>query len=272
MQNLSRRFSRTVTTIGLLALAGAFATFSASAQTSGPARKDKPTIILVHGAFAESSSWNGVISKLEAKHYPVIAAANPLRGVRSDAVQVASVVDSVKGPVVLVGHSYGGSVISSAATGKDNVKALVFVAAFAPEAGESAADLAGKFPGSTLGPALAPPVALADGGKDLYILKNRFHDQFAADVPAAAARLMAATQRPIAEAALGEPAGEPAWKKVPSWFIYGDGDKNIPPDAQDFMAERAKSVKTVVVKGASHVVMTSRPDAVVNLIVEAARR
>ncbi|WP_307867306.1 alpha/beta fold hydrolase [Variovorax sp. E3] len=180
MKTLRHRFTRAVAAVGLMALAGAFATLNASAQTASTAPQTKPTVVLVHGAFAESSSWDGVIRKLEAQHYPVIAAANPLRGVKSDAAYVASVVDAVKGPVVLVGHSYGGSVISSAATGKSNVKALVFVAAFAPEAGESAADLAGKFPGSTLGPALAPPVALADGGKDLYILKNRFHDQFAA--------------------------------------------------------------------------------------------
>ncbi|MDM0026372.1 alpha/beta fold hydrolase [Variovorax saccharolyticus] len=272
MKQLIRRLARTVATGGLMALAGVFVTLTASAQTPSAAQHAKPTVVLVHGAFAESSSWDGVIRQLEAQHYPVIAAADPLRGVKSDAASIASIVDSVQGPVVLVGHSYGGSVISTAAVGKSNVKALVFVAAFAPDAGESAADLAGKFPGSTLGPALAPPVALADGGKDLYILRNRFRDQFAADVPAAAARLMAATQRPIAEAALGEPAGAPAWKTVPSWFVYGDGDKNIPPAAQAFMAERAKSMKTVVVKGASHVVMTSKPDVVARLIVEAASR
>jgi len=273
MKTLTRRFARAAAVIGLAALSAAFATLPASAQEAKASTGDKPTIVLVHGAFAESASWDGVIRKLEAQHYPVIAAANPLRGVKSDAAYVAGIVDSVKGPVVLVGHSYGGAVISGAATGKANVKALVYVAAFAPEAGESAADLAGKFPGSTLGPALAPPVALADGGKDLYILKNRFHDQFAADVPAAAARLMAATQRPIAEAALGEPAAaSPAWKTVPSWFVYGDRVKNIPPAVQAFMAERAKSVKTVVVKGASHVVMTSKPDVVAKLIAEAASR
>jgi pimeloyl-ACP methyl ester carboxylesterase len=230
----------------------------------------KPTIVLVHGAFAESSSWDGVIRRLQATSYPVIAVANPLRGVKADAAELASVIDAVKGPVVLVGHSYGGMVISSATAAKDKVKALVYVAAFAPEQGESAAQLAGKFPGSTLGAALAPAVALADGGKDLYIVPDKFHAQFAADVPAGAAHLMAATQRPIAAAALDEPAAAPAWKTVPAWFVYGDRDKNIPPALQAFMAQRASAVKTVVVKGASHVVMTSQPDVVAKLISEAA--
>lgn len=269
MKTFTHRFARAVATVGVLALAGAFA-LGASAQTPRATNADKPTIVLVHGAFAESSSWNGVIQKLQAQHYPVIAVANPLRGVKSDASELAGVIDTVKGPVVLVGHSYGGMVISDAANAKGNVKALVFVAAFAPESGESAAALAGKFPGSTLEAALAPPVPLADGGKDLYILKDKFHHQFAADVSPATARLMAATQRPIAEAALGEPASEPTWKTVPSWFVYGDSDKNIPPAAQAFMATRAKAVKTVVVKGGSHVVMTSRPDVVARLIAEAA--
>lgn len=227
-------------------------------------------LVLVHGAFADSSSWDGVVRGLQARRYPVVAAANPLRGPKFDAAAVASVVDSIKGPVVLVGHSYGGSVISAAASGKTNVKALVFVAAFAPDAGETALGLTGKFPGSTLGPTLAPPVPLADGGKDLYIQQDKFPAQFAADVPVGKARLMAVGQRPIAEAALNEPSEAPSWKSVPSWFVYGSGDKNIPPAALAFMAERAKSVKTVVVKGASHVVMTSHPDAVAKLIAEAA--
>ncbi|QFY62913.1 alpha/beta hydrolase (plasmid) [Rhizobium grahamii] len=231
---------------------------------------DKPTIVLVHGAFAESDSWNGVIKDLQADGYSVIAAANPLRGVNSDAKAVSALLTSVKGPVVLVGHSYGGSVISDAATGHDNVKGLVFVAAFAPEAGESAVALSGKFPGSTLAPTLAPPVALPDGGHDLYIDQAKFPQQFAADVPKEEAKLMAATQRPIAEAALGEPAGKPAWKTIPSWFVYGDADKNIPPAALEWMAKRAGSKETVVVKGGSHVVMVSHPETVARLIEKAA--
>ncbi|WP_206238253.1 alpha/beta fold hydrolase [Novosphingobium terrae] len=231
----------------------------------------KPTVVLVHGAFADSASWNGVITVLEHDGYRVIAAPNNLRGVRADADVVADVVKSVAGPVVLVGHSYGGSVISEAAEGAANVKALVYVSAFAPEAGETAIGLTGKFPGSTLGPTLAPPVKLSSGGNDLYIQQNLFPAQFAADVPLASARLMAAGQRPIAEAALGEPETAPAWKHTPSWFIYGDADRNIPPAAMAFMAERAQSRQTVVVKGASHVVMVSHAMEVAGLIEKAAK-
>ncbi len=243
--------------------AGAFS-FAAPAVA-----RDKPTVVLVHGAFAESGSWNGVIKELKADGYPVIAAANPLRSVKGDAAYVSSIISGIAGPVVLVGHSYGGHVISGAARGHENVKALVYVAAFAPEEGESAAELSGKFPGSSLAPTLAPPVTLSDGGRDLYIDQIKFHDQFAADVPEAEAELMAAAQRPIAEAALAEPAGDPAWKTIPSWFVYGDADKNIPASALSWMAERAKSKQTVVVKGASHVLMVSHPDVVTDLIEKA---
>ncbi|QWK81891.1 alpha/beta fold hydrolase [Ochrobactrum sp. BTU1] len=228
--------------------------------------EQNPTIVLVHGAFAESSSWDGVVKNLENDGFKVVSAANPLRGLKTDADYVSSIVGSIKEPVILVGHSYGGSVISNAANGHTNVKGLVYVAAFAPEAGESAIALSGKFPGSSLGPTLAPPVELMDGGKDLYIDQEKFHDQFAADVPEKQARLMAAAQRPIKDEALSEPAGKPAWKAIPSWFVYGDQDKNIPPAAQAWMAERAHSKKTVVIKGGSHVVMVSHPDVVSNLI------
>ncbi|SEN51037.1 Pimeloyl-ACP methyl ester carboxylesterase [Duganella sp. CF517] len=230
----------------------------------------KPTVILVHGAFADSSSWDGVIAKLQKDGYNVIGAANPLRSVKTDADYVAGIVKSVDGPVILVGHSYGGSVISAAVQGNANVKALVYVAAFAPESGESAVGLSGKFPGSTLGPTLAPPVALPGGGKDLYIQLAKFHDQFAADVAPLKAQQMAAGQRPVTDAALNEASPAPAWKTLPSWFIYGKADKNIPAAAQDFMAKRANAKKTVVIDGASHVVMTSHPTEVAKLIEEAA--
>ena len=248
-----------------LALAAAMMT--ATAAMAAPV---KPTVVLVHGAFADSSSWNGVVKILEKDGYPVIAASNPLRSLKGDAQAVADVLASVKTPIVLVGHSYGGPVISEAAYGNTNVKALVFVAAIAPEAGESTAELSGRFPGGTLGPTLAPPVALADGGKDLYIQQDKFHHQFAADVSNADAKLMAATQRPVTVAALNEASTEPAWKTIPSWFVYGDADKNIPAQAQAFMAERAHSRQTVAVKGASHVVMVSNPKVVANLIEKAA--
>jgi pimeloyl-ACP methyl ester carboxylesterase len=251
--------------IAALAVAGAFALSpTANAQTQ------KPTIVLVHGAFADASSWNGVIKMLERAGYPIIAVANPLRGVRSDAVYIGDIVSGIKSPVILVGHSYGGSVISNVANGHENVKALVFVSAFAPDAGETAAGLAGKFPGSTLGPTLATPVGLSGGGADLYIQQDKFRDQFAADVSEADAKLMAATQRPITDAALNEQSGDPSWKRIPSWFVYGDKDKNIPPAAMGFMAERAQSKATVVIKGASHVPMVSNPAAVTKVIESAA--
>lgn len=231
---------------------------------------DKPTVILVHGAFAESSSWNGVASRLMDQGYPVIAAANPLRGVAHDAKYVSTLIERTSGPIVLVGHSYGGSVITNAVNGSDKVKALVYVAAFAPAAGESAAALAGKFPGGTLGPTLAEPLQLSDGNQDLYIQQDKFAEQFASDVAPAEAALMAATQRPITAAALNEESRNTAWDYVPSWFVYGSGDKNIPEAALKFMADRAGSKKTLTIPGASHVVMTSYPDEVAALITEAA--
>lgn len=249
------------------ALAASAVTFAVAPTL---AADTKPTIVLVHGAFAGSSSWNGVIAELVGKGYPVIAAANPLRGVASDGADVAALARSVKGPVVLVGHSYGGAVISAAANGLPNVKALVFVAAFAPDQGESALDLTGKFPGSTLPAALAAPVRLADGGEDLYVQQDKFPQQFAADVPLAQALAMAATQRPVKASALSESAPAPAWKSIPSWAIYGTGDLNIPPKAMGFMAERAKAKKVVVIDGGSHALMVSHPREVAAVIGEAA--
>ncbi|MBD8880790.1 alpha/beta hydrolase [Rhodanobacter sp. 7MK24] len=241
---------------------------NASAQMSKPMRK--PFIVLVHGAFADASSWNGVAKILQKDGYTVIAAANPLRGAKSDGAYVGSLVSDLQGPVVLVGHSYGGNVITEAANGRSNVKALVYVSAFAPDSGETLAELTGKFPGSTLSQALAPPADLADGGKDLYIVQDKFHAQFAADVPAAQAALMAITQRPLLQSALEEKAGNPAWKVIPSWWVYGDADRNIPPQAMAFMAKRAVARDVVVVKGASHVVMVSHPEVVARLIEKAA--
>jgi pimeloyl-ACP methyl ester carboxylesterase len=235
-----------------------------------PAQPAKPTIVLVHGAFADSSSWYGVITILEKDGYSVVAAANPLRSVKGDADTVRSLLTSINTPIVLVGHSYGGMVISNAANGRANVKALVFVAAFAPEAGESAGGLNSKFPGSLVGPALAPPVPLAGGGHDLYVQQEKFHDAFAPDVPADAAKLAAAAQRPVTDIAFGEAATEPAWKSIPSWFVYGDHDTAIPPKLHAFMAERARPRSTSVVEGASHVVMITHAEAVAKVIEDAA--
>jgi pimeloyl-ACP methyl ester carboxylesterase len=262
----------------LLASASAFAALSAALPlayadapiTAAPATNDKPTIVLIHGAFADSGSWGGVAKKLAADGYPVLSVANPLRGVDSDAHYAASVIGSVKGPVVLVGHSYGGMVISQAAEENPQVKALVYVAALAPEKGETVAGLAGKFPGSTLGDALADPVDLADGGKELYIRQQKFAQQFAADVPPRQAAAMAASQRPVTVAALNEAAHGSAWKQLPSYFVYGTADRNIPLEGLRFMAKRANAREIVEVKGASHVVMVSRPDVVAKLIEKAA--
>ncbi|WP_326568782.1 alpha/beta hydrolase [Amycolatopsis rhabdoformis] len=230
--------------------------------------KAKPTIVLVHGAFADASSWNGEVARLEQRGYPVIAAANPLRGVASDAASIKALVDSVDGPVVLVGHSYAGDVISEAAYNDPKVQALVYIAAYLPDKGESALDLTGKFPGSTLADTLQQ-VALPGGGTDLYVKQNLFPKQFAADVPLSQARLMAATQRPVAMAALTEASTDPAWKQKPVWDLIPTGDKNIPPAAQEWMAKRAHA-HTVVVPGASHAVLVSRPDKVTDIIVSAA--
>jgi pimeloyl-ACP methyl ester carboxylesterase len=239
-------------------------------QMTPSSAQDAATVVLVHGAFAESASWNGVIARLLAQGHPVVAAANPLRGVKTDADYVAAILTGIPGPIVLVGHSYGGSVITNAASGNGNVVALVYVAGFAPDDGETAVNLQERFPGSTLGPTLAPPVGLPDGSSEVYIQQDKFWAQFAADVPEAEAKLMAATQRPVSTAAFTDASGVPAWKAIPSRFIYGELDKNIPVALQAFMAERAGSRETVEVKGASHVVMISHPDAVAEMIRHAA--
>jgi len=255
----------------ITAIAVTMAALFAGATAQSAELPVKPTVILVHGAFADSSSWDGVSARLIKDGYKVIGAANPLRSVKGDADYVASLVNSVPGSVILVGHSYGGSVISAAVQGNANVKALVYVAAFAPDVGETAAALSGKFPGGTLGPTLAPPVKLANGDEELYISQDKFASQFAADLPLAQARLMAAGQRPVTVKALNEAlVASPAWKSLPSYFIYGTADKNIPAAAIEFMAQRAKAKTTIAIDGASHVVMTSHPAEVAALIETAA--
>lgn len=231
-----------------------------------------PTVLLVHGAFAESASWNGVIADLQQRGRRVVAVANPLRGLQSDAAYLRSVIDGFPGPVVVAGHSYGGSVMSEAADGAANVKALVYIASFALEPGESTGQLAAKFPGGELGPALEPVAfPLADGGTgtDLYIKPDRFHDVFAADVAPDVARLMAATQRPIAASALEDIAAKAAWAAIPSWTMVTLRDLAIPADSMRFMAQRAGS--TTVEVDASHAVTVSQPGAVAELIDQAIR-
>lgn len=252
-------------------LALSAAVLAGGAVQAAPAAAKATTIILVHGAFAGSSSWNPVIADLQRDGYRVIAAANPLRSVATDGDYVARIVKSVPGPVVLVGHSYGGQVINAAANGATNVKALVFVAGFAPESGESAVTLGNRFPTGTLGQTLTAPVPQADGKGDVYIDQSKYWAQFAADVPEKDAMEMAATQRPITAEALAEPSAAPAaWETIPSYFIYGERDKNIPAALHAFMAKRAGAKEAVGVKGASHVVMVSHPREVAAMIARAA--
>jgi pimeloyl-ACP methyl ester carboxylesterase len=232
----------------------------------------RPTVVLVHGAFADSSSWNGVVRALQGDGHRVVAVANPLRGLRSDAAYVRSVLDGIDGPIVLAGHSYGGSVMSEAADGHPGVTALVYVASFILEPGESTGELAARFPGAQLGAALdSVPVPLPDGGtgSDLTIRQEEFRKVFAADVAEDVADLMAATQRPITSAALEEPATRAAWKTVPSWNLVTLDDLAIPAASMRFMGERA-GAHTVEV-AASHAVTVSRPDVVADLVREAAR-
>jgi pimeloyl-ACP methyl ester carboxylesterase len=237
-------------------------------MSMNPQDGSQPTVVLVHGAFAESASWNGVIRRLQDQGYTAIAAANPLRSLSGDAQFLASILESIEGPVVLVGHSYGGSVISNGALGNENVKALVFVAAFAPEEGESIGELSGRSPGSTLGETLES-VRLSDGTTDLYIRQEMFHQQFAADAPAEQAALDAVTQRPLRDVAQNEGSGPPAWKSVPSWFVFPELDKNIPIEAHRFMAERAQAREVVEIEGAPHAVGVSHPEEVADVILRA---
>jgi pimeloyl-ACP methyl ester carboxylesterase len=230
----------------------------------------KSTIVLVHGAFAESASWDGVIDPLQRAGHRVIAAANPLRGVAADAGSVSDLVRTVEGPVVLVGHSYGGSVITNVDADAGDIAGLVYVAGFAPEPGESAFTLSSRYPGSTLGDALQP-IPRGDGTTDLLIARDLFHQQFCADVPVARAALMAVAQRPVTLEALQEPAGErPLWRELPSWFVFGENDRNIPAALQHFMAERAGARRALELPGASHAISVSQPAATAELILEAA--
>lgn len=252
-------------------LAGAPAIAQPQPQVSPSATK--PTIVLVHGAWADSSGWAAEVRALRGEGYEAMAIANPLRGLELDAAYVRSVLDTIDGPVVLVGHSYGGAVISVAAAGAANVQALVYVAAFVPDEGETVGFLAELNPGSlvTEDALLARPYPLPDGGTgvDLYLRPEIFRKAFAADLPRKTTRVMWATQRPLSASAFSEPAGAAAWKTVPSWYLLATQDKAIPPATQDYMAARADATTTRV--RASHAAMISRPAAATKIILAAAR-
>ncbi|HSS60152.1 MAG TPA: alpha/beta hydrolase [Candidatus Limnocylindrales bacterium] len=230
------------------------------------------TIVLVHGAFADASSWNGVVERLQKQGHTVVAPANPLRGLADDTAYIASVVDQIEGPVVLVGHSYAGAIISNVVARARNVVGLVFVAAFAPDDGEWLGDVTARSKDAILGPALLqrkyPIGTHGETGVEFVVNPARFHDVFAADLPPDRAAVLAATQRPISERAFSDKAGPPAWKSVQSWAVVATGDKAAGADLVRTMAQRA-GAKIVEVKG-SHLVMLSQPDAVTEVILEAA--
>ena len=243
----------------------------AARHTDTTNSSSKPTVVLVHGGWADSSGWNAEIRALQEKGYPVIAPANPLRGLTSDADYVRSVLVTLPGPIVLVGHSYGGAVISNAARGVPNVKALVYIAAFAPDTGETLQQLVTLNPGTRITPdALTErPYPLPDGtqGIDLYIKAEAFRDAFAGDLPRRTTDLMQATQRPFSLAAFVEPSGDPAWETIPSWYLVATNDHAIPPKTQRFMAQRAGATTSQV--AASHVPMMSQPESTLATILHA---
>jgi pimeloyl-ACP methyl ester carboxylesterase len=257
-------------------LAAALATIVLSTTllaTDAPARTSaKPTIVLVHGAFADASGFGAVTSRLQHRGYTVIAPANPLRGPASDAAYVASVMKTIDGPIVLVAHSYGGAVITEAANEVSNVKALVYLNGLALDDGESNLGITERFPNQLADALLPRPFPQADGtqGTDLYIDPARFHALFAADVPAWTAARMASAQRPLSLAAAQEKATDPAWKTIPTWYLISRQDEVINPAAQRFMAKRAHA-HTIAINS-SHASYISHPAKVTKLILRAVRK
>jgi pimeloyl-ACP methyl ester carboxylesterase len=243
-------------------------TAEAAAAGGGP----KPSIVLVHGAWADSGSWDGVTQRLQADGYTVYAPPNPLQGLPYDAAYLADFLHSISGPIVLVGHSYGGAVITNAATGDSQVKALVYVDAFAPAQGQTLAQLLAAYPGSCAVPAnlnVVPFPGAPSGVGDAYIKQSMYPSCMANDLPAPEAQALAATQRPIATIALTQPTGVPAWQTIPSWAVVGTADHAIPPALQLAMAHGAHAHITEV--DAAHLSMISNPGTVTNVIMQAAR-
>ena len=251
--------------IGLLValLLGAVAARPASAAPA-----PKPTIVLVHGSFADASSWSAVIPALQKRGYPVIAAANPLRGLGVDSAALRTDLANIKGPIVLVGHSYGGLVMSTAAAGNPSVKALVYIAAFAPLEGETGNQLIAHAPGSLLSPeVLNVRTFLTPDGQiapEATVKLSAFRPIFAADVPASLTKVAAASQRPTALSTLSDPSGPSAATTIPAWYLVAGADKAIGAANERFMAKRIHAT-TVEAKGASHIVMLSQPDKVIRL-------
>jgi pimeloyl-ACP methyl ester carboxylesterase len=248
---------------------------AASAHTiarvvAAPSGAAKPSIVLVHGAWADSSSWDGVVRRLQADGYTVYVPPNPLEGLPYDAEAIRDYLGTISGPVVLVGHSYGGAVITNAATGDKNVKALVYVDAFAPAQGQTVGELVSAVPGSCAGGSnlsLAPYPGAPAGAEDAYITQSAFPPCMANDLPITEAMQLGATQRPLTTAALSEPSGVPAWKTIPSWAIVGTADHAIPPAEQLAMARTAHAHITEI--NASHLSMISHPGAVTSVILQA---
>ena len=237
-----------------------------TSPTAGPL-----TVVLVHGAFADASSWTGVIERLQKARVQVTAPANPLRGISLDSAYIASVFNQIPGPVLAVGHSYGGAVITNAATRASNVVGLVYVAAFATDEGERLSDVESTSKDSVLNSALVslryPTGQGAETAVEFAINPARFHEAFAADLPAEQTVIMAATQRPAAELAFSEPSGVPAWKTLPAWTVVATGDKAAGSDVIRSMAQRAGATITEV--EGSHVIMISQPQAVTDVIMSA---
>jgi pimeloyl-ACP methyl ester carboxylesterase len=231
----------------------------------------RPTVVLVHGAFADGSSWNGVIERLQAQGVQVTAPPNPLRGISIDSAYIASLLEQIPGSVIAVGHSYGGAVITNAATSADNVVGLVYVAAFAPDEGETLGEIEGDSKDSVLSTAQVPlQYPTGEGNEtavEFAIDPEKLHDAFAADLSAEQTSVMAATQRPVSELAFSEPNGAPAWKKLPSWAVVATGDKAAGTDVVRSMAKRA-GAKITEAEG-SHVIMVSKPQVVADVILSA---